>query len=106
MATARITVHQWLVDNGYRDEAKMIARIEEEWRDAGKRTRRNWWDVLAGDRHGNPRVIAGRTFPVIAEIRRRQELEPSPVAVSSGYAKRAPKPIPQGRWGGQFRNHI
>jgi hypothetical protein len=100
MATPRITARQWLIERGFHSEAGKIAEIEKEWRDAGKRTRRNWYEILAGDISGNPRVVAGRTFVVIAEIRARQKLECSAVAVSAGRGKRVPKPVAQNRWGG------
>jgi DNA adenine methylase len=50
----------------------MIDAAERAWRKEGKRTRRNWWEVLAGDKDGNPRRVRGIQFPVIEVIRRRQ----------------------------------
>jgi len=70
------SVLDWLRDNGYGDTVAMIEQITEEWRAAGKTTRRNWWDVLAGDHLGRPRVVAGRAFPVLREARLRQGVLP------------------------------
>nr|VFJ88766.1 MAG: hypothetical protein BECKH772A_GA0070896_100113 [Candidatus Kentron sp. H]VFJ90327.1 MAG: hypothetical protein BECKH772B_GA0070898_100095 [Candidatus Kentron sp. H]VFJ97001.1 MAG: hypothetical protein BECKH772C_GA0070978_100103 [Candidatus Kentron sp. H] len=39
---------QWLRDNGYVDVADTIDALMDDWRQQGKKTRRNWWDVLAG----------------------------------------------------------
>jgi hypothetical protein len=66
----------WLRQNGYRDVADKINRIVATWRENGVRTRRNWWDVLAGDHAGNPREVAGERFPIIALIRARKGLPP------------------------------
>lgn len=43
-----------------------------KWATEGKTTRRNWWDILAGDPNGNPRRVNGIAFPVVPEARRRQ----------------------------------
>ena len=71
------SLDMWLRQNGYRDVADKIERITSTWRSNGVKTRRNWWDVLAGDKAGNPREVAGHTFPIIAAIRRRQGLPPA-----------------------------
>jgi hypothetical protein len=65
---------QWLTEHGFAEVAAQIAEIEAEWARAGKKTRRNWWDVLAGGPNGKPRLVAGRAFPVIEAARRRQGL--------------------------------
>jgi hypothetical protein len=66
----------WLRQNGYRDVADKRERVLSIWRQNGVKTRRNWWDVLAGDQSGQPREVAGEKFPVIALIRKRQGLAP------------------------------
>jgi hypothetical protein len=62
----------WLRANGHSDVADRIDAIMEGWRKRGVKTRRNWWDVLAGDREGEPRKVQGVTFPVLAAARRRK----------------------------------
>lgn len=64
----------WLRDNGYTSIAKKIVKIEGDWKAKALTTRRNWWDVLAGDKKGKPRSVAGVEFPIIASIRKRQGL--------------------------------
>jgi hypothetical protein len=80
----------WLRESGYSDVAEKIAKIADEWKKNGVKTRRNWWDVLAGDKKGQPREVAGETFPVIAAIRQRQGLKPISIAVT----KSGEKPLP------------
>ncbi len=64
----------WLRAHGFSAIADTIDEIESEWAARGRKTRRNWWDVLAGTRSGAPRVIEGRRFPVLPEARLRQGL--------------------------------
>lgn len=65
-------------------------------RKRGVKTRRNWWDVLAGDREGNPRKVEGVTFPVLAAARRRKGWPPCDSEIGAGEAAPAPK---ANRWG-------
>jgi hypothetical protein len=58
-------VREWLIQNNYRDVADLIDEVLAEWRSQGKLIRRNWWEILAGDTHGNPRTVAERTFPIL-----------------------------------------
>jgi hypothetical protein len=92
----------WLRSNGYEQIALMIDEIIEEWQTQGKATRRNWWQVLAGDSRGNPRKIAGRTFPIIAAIRKRQALPKCKAAKRGARREAAPKIKPTGRWPGRI----
>jgi DNA adenine methylase len=50
----------------------MIDAAERAWRKEGKKTRRNWWEILAGDERGKPRRVRGIAFPVIDAIRTRR----------------------------------
>jgi DNA adenine methylase len=66
--------------------ALQIEAIVESWRRQGKKTRRNWWSVLAGDKTGKPRRVSGTLFPVLAGARERK-----PPKISNGpAARRAP----------------
>jgi len=94
----KLSARDWLRANGYHEIAQMIDDIMAEWKVQGKATRRNWWQVLAGDSRGNPRKIAGRTFPVISAIRKRQALPTSESAQSNAPREVAPKIMPSGRW--------
>jgi hypothetical protein len=80
----------WLRAHGHADVAKQIDAIMEGWRERRVKTRRNWWDVLAGDREGNPRKVEGVLFPVLAAARRRKGWPRSASEVGSGEAAPAP----------------
>jgi hypothetical protein len=69
----------WLRANGYAYVADLIDEIMEEWRSAGKRTRRDWWVILAGNKKGLGRVVAGRAFPVLPEAIQRQTPHAGPL---------------------------
>ncbi len=75
------TLDLWLRQNGYRDIADKRERIIATWRENELKTRRNWWEILAGDHAGKPREVAGHRFPIIALIRDRQGLPPAPGAL-------------------------
>ncbi|MCC6201534.1 MAG: DNA adenine methylase [Gammaproteobacteria bacterium] len=70
----RLRAGQWLIVNGYTDVVALIARVERRWKRAGKKTRRNWWQVLAGDAQGQPRTVEGIRFPVLHAARIRMGL--------------------------------
>ena len=74
-------LRRWLHDNGYKDVAALIDAVTEKWRMQGRQTRRNWWQVLAGDSKGNPRKVAGREFPVLRVAQLRQGLVVTPNAL-------------------------
>jgi hypothetical protein len=93
--SARITMttnkdaRVWLRDNGYIEIADQIDAIMEGWRERDVKTRRNWWDVLAGNREGRAYKIEGIAFPVLAAARRRKGW-PS-CASEIGFGEKAPK---------------
>ena len=72
---------QWLLENQYRDVAALIDEITQEWKVDGKQTRRNWWEILAGDAKGKSRVVAGRRFPVLRAAQLRMGVPVSPDAI-------------------------
>ena len=65
-------IFTWLKANGYADTAERIFAQQQKWKGQGVKTRRNWWEVLAGDKNGNPRIIDGVEFPVLAAAQERQ----------------------------------
>ncbi len=82
----RKLARQWLVENDYQDVAALIDDVTRQWKVEGKQTRRNWWEILAGDAKGNPRVVAGRRFPVLRAAQLRMG-----VPVTSGALCRNPQ---------------
>jgi hypothetical protein len=62
----------WLREHGYAEVADQIDALIERWKRAGKKTRRNWWEVLAGGVNGKPRTVDGVAFPVLRAAQVRQ----------------------------------
>lgn len=76
-------VLSWLRAHGHARVAGQIEKIVKSWKREGKRTRRNWWSILAGDKKGNPRRVSGILFPVLATARLRK-----PRGISKGARKK------------------
>ncbi len=90
---------RWLRENGYADVAAKIDKIMDEWKANGKKTRRNWWEMLAGDRQGRPRQLGGYEFPILKSVQIRQGLPVTPNAIQGDEEKDAPpKPRVTARW--------
>jgi hypothetical protein len=70
--TSENKARAWLRANGYSEIADQIDGVMDGWRARGVETRKNWWDVLAGNKEGAPCVVAGIEFPVLASARRRK----------------------------------
>jgi hypothetical protein len=79
---------QWLRENGYADIATMIEKIMDDWKASGKKTRRNWWEMLAGDRQGRPRRLGGYEFPILKSVQIRQGLPVTTNAIQRDEEKR------------------
>ena len=93
-----MTAREWLAQNGYENVAALIDEVLAELKAKGSKERRNWWDILSGDSHGNSRIVAGRKFPVLAVAQKRQGKKVTPNA-SRGRKRQAPPEIRiTGRW--------
>ncbi len=88
----------WLRDNGYEEVADMIDEIMCEWKDEGKKTRRNWWDVLAGGKNGQQVTVAGRKFPVLKAVQIRQRKPVTKASIRKKRSEHAPPMQEQERW--------
>lgn len=94
----------WLRAHGYASVANLIATIIDTWKCEGKKTRRDWWVILAGTPEGNPRKVAGITFPVLKAARRRQGFPPDVEgATENSPHELAPSIRRQERWGKGFK---
>lgn len=52
----------WLRANRYNDYADLIDQVMGRWKSEGKRPRRNWWEILAGNPDGSARIAGGVTY--------------------------------------------
>ena len=97
-ATRLPLISQWLIKHQYQDVADLIDEVVSEWRKAGKQTRRNWWEVLAGTPRGKTRTIAGRVFPVLRAAQERQGLPVTANAICRDEQETPPPIRITGRW--------
>ena len=94
------TIKEWLAQNGYGDILKRINAVERGWDQKRTGTRRNWWDVLAGNKDGSPKTIEGKKFPVLCSARKRKDWPMTQDCISHNPTEEGLPVIPQGRWGG------
>ena len=92
------TCRQWLRANGYCDVAEQIDRIMARWIANGKKTRRNWWELLAGDKNGHPRIAGGEQLPVLAAAQLRLGRAVTRNARRAGMRGLIPPVRHDGRW--------
>ena len=92
------SIRKWLVLNGYSDVAGLIEIIMNGWKEKGKKTRRNWWDVLAGGKNGRNRIIEGVVFPVLKAAQIRKGIRISDNALCRNENEIVPQPLINGRW--------
>src|SRR5438132_9883994 len=94
----QVTAYNWLLQNNYEEVAAKIERVESKWHAQGKKTRRNWWDVLAGRKDGSPQRIEGIRFPVLRAARLRKGWPVTDGCVCRNSQEVFPTVIPQPRW--------
>ncbi len=104
---ADVDARVWLRTHGYDTAADLIDTLIDLWKAQGKKTRRDWWLVLAGTPEGEPRVIAGFEFPILKAARRRQGFPPDVKgAVERSPHELAPAIKRQARWGKGFKRAL
>ena len=94
----RMRAKQWLRENNYSDVADLIDEVMDQWKAQGKQTRRNWWEVLAGDSKGKSRIVAGREFPVLRVAQSRQGVPVTDNALCRNPSEEIPPVRVTGRW--------
>lgn len=102
---ADLDARTWLVAHGYQDVVALINGLMAKWKAEGKRTRKDWWVILAGTANGKPRRLSDVTFPVLKAARRRQGFPPDvPEAIENSPHELAPSIRQQSaRWGKFFK---
>ena len=93
-----MTCREWLVANGYEDVAGLIDRALASIEAKGRKSRRNWWDTLAGGPDGAPSVREGIEFPVLRVAQLRQGQPVTPNAICRNEAEQPPDVRKTGRW--------
>ena len=103
----QVDVRTWLRSNGYQDLAERIDRLMALWKARGKKTRRDWWLVLAGSPVGRPSKAGdGRPWPMLKAFRKRQGFPVHSDAIERGPHELAPSIFAQRRWGPGFRRAV
>lgn len=92
------SARDWLVASGYEDINQEIEKIMREWKSRGTRTRRDWWDVLAGTAKGAPCVINGIGFPILSAARIRKGWPPIQGSLCRNMDQPTPSVATQVRW--------
>jgi hypothetical protein len=98
MSDTSITIREWLKQNDYKDVAEIIDEIMKEWQINGKKTRRNWWDILAGGKNGKARTIYGKSFPVLRAAQIRQGMTVTENAICRNKDEKPPRVKKTNRW--------
>ena len=89
---------QWLSAHGYDDVLKKIDQVEARIDKRQTKTRRSWFEPLAGHKNGSPSKVLGVTFPIINAFRIRRGWAPVPNGISRSDNELVPPPKSQARW--------
>lgn len=97
--TASEQARHWLRTNGYDEVVKKIDQVLAIYSQSGVRSRRNWWETLAGGKNGRPRIVKGILFPVLEVAQLRQGVPVTPNAIPrQSEQEQCPGPRKTGRW--------
>ena len=91
-------IRVWLGAHGYPEELQKVEGLIAKWHSQNLKTRRNWWDIFAGDSNGNPRSVDGIEFPVLRAARRRKKLPDVPHALCRSEDEPIPPVRRSARW--------
>src|SRR2546426_4824335 len=94
----RVEARKWLRENGYDDIADLIDGVMGEWQKTGIRTRRNWWDLLAGRADGSPCVLGKTVFPILRAAQIRQGRSVTANSISRNSNEEIPAFTITARW--------
>jgi len=93
-----MTCREWLVVNDYEDVAHVLDQILAIIVAKRKSTRRNWWEDLAGNRDGTPRVREGIEVPILRAAQIRQGVPVTANALCRNADELAPEMTRTNRW--------
>ena len=98
MDNTNITIRKWLIQNNYEDIAESIDTVMTGWSQKKTRTRRSWWDILAGSKGGKPRTVEGVSFPVLKAAQLRKGVPVTKNAICRNMDEVFPSVRKSGRW--------
>ena len=101
--SSRESARAWLARNGYEEYSALIDEVMAAWEAKGSKERRDWWLVMSGGPNGKPRVVGGRTFPVLAAFQERQGQPVTENAERRSANEVTPSIQKQARWKGKKR---
>jgi len=93
-----MTCREWLLANGYVDVAAVIDQVLVIIEAKRGKTRRNWWDDLAGKPGGDPRFREGIELPVLRVAQIRQGVPVTPHAICRNENEQPPDVRKTARW--------
>ncbi len=89
---------KWLEENGYEAALAKVDLAMSRIAAKGKKSRRDWWDTLAGGVDGKPSVREGIEFPVLRAAQIRQGKPITPNALCLNENEEVPPVIASKRW--------
>ena len=95
-----ITAKNWLIQNNYPEVVKIIDDYVAYNKARGSGEKRNFWDLLAGRKNGDPVNRNGFVFPILESIRtaRKPNFPNAKSAIKKNKREIVPPPIEQARW--------
>jgi hypothetical protein len=93
-----MTCREWLRENGYEDLVELIDQALASIEAKGRKSRRNWWDTLAGGPNGRSSVREGVKFPVLRVAQIHQGRPVTPNAICRNESEQPPGVRRTGRW--------
>ena len=93
-----MTCREWLLLNNYEDVVALIDEAIRAIEAKGKKSRRNWWDTLAGGPGGRLLSREGITFPVLRVAQIRQGRPVTPSAIWRSENEQPPDVVATKRW--------
>jgi hypothetical protein len=93
-----MTCRQWLHENNYEDVAVLIDKALAIIEAKRRKSRRNWWDTLAGGPGGKSCMREGIEFPVLQVAQIRQGKPVTANAICRSEYEQPPDVVATNRW--------
>jgi hypothetical protein len=93
-----MTCRTWCVENSYPNCVALMDKADALIAAKGRKSRRNWWDTLAGGVDGKPSVREGIEFPVLRAAQIRQGKPITANALCHNENEQVPPVLVTKRW--------